>query len=179
MKQIVLTPNPVLSQITQPVTHLNKEIKDILQEMKEALLAACDPKGVGLAAPQIGYSLQIFAIKPTVKSPVTFFINPEIVSENQELGKEIKQKTPLEGCLSIPNTWGVVKRKQAITIQYLNIHGKKTIKTFSGFPAIIVQHEMDHLQGILFTARVLEQQGKLYEITEDEEGKENLKELPL
>ncbi len=179
MKLILLTPNPVLTKSTQPVIDFGKNLKNILSEMKEALLSAKDPKGVGLAAPQIGYPLQIFAIKPRESSSVSFYINPKVLEQSFESIDLPTQNTPLEGCLSIPNTWGVVKRKKALTISYQNQHAKKLIKTFTGFAAIIIQHELDHLNGFLFTKRVLEQQGKLFEIIKSSDGKESLKELPL
>lgn len=179
MKPIIITPNPVLNTTTKPVVKISPEIRKVLTEMKEALLSAVDPVGVGLAAPQIGYLLRIFAIKPTVDAKVTFFLNPEIMEVAKDPIRLPEKNTPLEGCLSIPNTWGVVERKKSITLKYLGINGKEIIKTFSGFPAVIIQHEMDHLQGILFTQRVLEQKRKLYEILKNEEGEESLKELPL
>lgn len=179
MKPIIITPNQVLQQKTQPVEKINEDIKKILQEMKEALLSAKDPRGVGLAAPQIGYPLQIFIIKPKEDSPIRCFINPKITVQAEELVKVPKQNTPLEGCLSIPNTWGMVKRRKWVTLTYFDQNGKEKTSTFKGFPAVVVQHEMDHLEGALFTARVLEQKGKLYEIVKNKEGKESLKELPL
>lgn len=179
MKQVVLTPNQILYQPAKPVGEIDKSIKTVIKEMKQAIISATNPKGVGLAAPQIGYSLQIFVIKPRDNSPVSFFINPQVVNIVTKTENRPKQKTPLEGCLSIPNTWGLVKRNQEITLKYFNLKNKEKVKTFRGFSAIIIQHEMDHLQGILFTKRVLEQQGRLYEIIKDENGKEKLNELPL
>lgn len=180
MKQIFLASDRILKEIAQPVKKIDENVKKILKEMKETLLGTYNPKGVGLAAPQIGYPLQIFAMKPKENSKVTFYINPKIIETGQEIStKKPPAKRPLEGCLSIPNTWGFVKRKQLVTLEYQNLDGKRKIKTFKGFPAMIVQHEMDHLQGILFTQRVLEQGQKLYEIVKDKEGKERLKELPL
>ena len=179
MKQIVTTPNNVLTQPCNPIEKVDKNIKRILTEMEVALISAKDPKGVGLASPQIGYSLQIFCIKPNDSAKVTFFLNPKIINLSEEEINLPEKNTPLEGCLSIPNAWGVVHRKKTVTLSYLNEKGKPLTKTFSGFPAVIIQHEMDHLSGILFTARILEQEGKLYEIITDKEGKETLKELPL
>lgn len=179
MKPIILTPDPVLTKQAIPVREFNENLKKILNEMKEALLSAKDPKGVGLAAPQIGYSLQIFAIKPRENSKITFFINPQAVSVSPEIIETPKQSTPLEGCLSIPNTWGLVKRKRVITLNYQDQNGKSFQKTFKGFSAIVIQHELDHLNGFLFTKRVLEQGGKLFEIIKGTDGKESLKELPL
>lgn len=179
MKPIILTPNPVLTLPTKPVTVFDHNLKKILAEMKEALISAKDPIGVGLAATQIGYPLQIFAIKPRENSRITFFINPKIINESDQSIDIPKQNTPLEGCLSIPNTWGVVKRKKEITLNYQDQNDKQFTKTFTGFASIVIQHELDHLNGILFTKRVLEQQGKLFEIIKGKDGKESLKELPL
>lgn len=179
MKTIILTPSPVLTKPAQEVTRFDDQLEQILLEMKEALLSAKDPKGVGLAAPQIGYSLQIFAIKPRENSNVAFFVNPKIIVTSEEVLSQPQDNTPLEGCLSIPNTWGVVKRKRWVTISYQDGKGKRFRKTYKGFPAVIIQHELDHLKGILFTKRVLEQDGKLYEIVANKDGNESLKELPL
>ncbi len=178
MKKIVITPHSVLTKISQPVTFFDQKLNFILEEIKEALLAADKPKGVGLAAPQIGYSLRIFAIKPTEKAKITFFINPKIVKEAPDYLLSTKRKA-LEGCLSIPNTWGFVKRKVWVQVHFQDAKGQPHLETFRGFPAVIIQHEMDHLNGILFTQRVLEQQGKLYEISQNKNGQEILKELPL
>lgn len=179
MKPIVITPHPVLNNKTAPVEKFDESLGKILREMEQALLSAKDPKGVGLAAPQIGYTLKIFAMKPKEDAKVTLYINPKIIEIAQVETRLSKQNTPLEGCLSIPNTWGVVNRKTWVTLSFQDSHGKSKTKKFKGFPAIIVQHEMDHLSGILFTQRVLAQQGKLYEIVKDKQGKESLKELPL
>lgn len=69
----------------------------------------------------------------------------------------------LEGCLSVPRIWGPVDRDAEVLVEYLDLNGKKQSKWFSGLKAVIVQHETDHLNGILFTQRVLEQKGRLYE----------------
>lgn len=178
-KPIIQTPDSVLTKKAQTVTRFDASLKHILSEMKQSLITAVDPVGVGLAAPQIGYSLRIFAIKPAKNSRVWFFINPKIITSSIEEIEIPKDNAPLEGCLSVDNTWGVVRRKKEVTIEYQDINGNKVIKSFIGFPAVIIQHEIDHLNGILFTQRVLEQKGKLFEIVKDKEGKNTLKELPL
>ncbi len=178
MKPILIVPDKVLFTKTEPVGQIDKNIQKILNEMKVALLAATDPKGVGLAAPQIGYPLQIFCIKPTGTSLVLFFLNPKIIKTRDQQKPRTKD-APLEGCLSIPNTWGIVKRADKIVLEYTNAHNNRKTEEFKGFTATIIQHEMDHLNGVLFTQRVLEQGQKLYEIIKDKRGKESLKELPL
>lgn len=178
MKKIISAPNDVLNTKAKTV-EITTETQRIMQEMKEALLAAKNPKGVGLAAPQIGYDLRIFAMRPYKNTQVKFFINPEIIEESEEYAELPKKNVPLEGCLSIPNTWGVVRRKIRITVRYMDLLGRTRIQYFSGFRATIIQHEIDHLNGVLFTHRVLEQKGRLYEIVKDKEGKDRLTPLPI
>lgn len=186
MLQIIAAPNPVLSVVTKPVLKVNKKVLYLLNEIKEALLATRDPEGVGLAAPQMGKLLQIFVTRPTVKSPITVFINPSIIAQNkaeqnaeQRRNKtEAKPKT-LEGCLSLPNIWGEIQRPQIIKLAYLDENGKPHKRKFSGFIAVIIQHEYDHLNGVLFPKRVLEQKGKLYKSHKNKEGKDVFEEIEI
>lgn len=185
---IVTIPNKVLTNPAKQVLTIDKKIRSVVTGMKKTLINCDKPKGVGLAAPQIGESLCIFVTKPTEKSPVGVFINPEITWKDPAL-VEIQRpgntkSTPhkeqkLEGCLSIPNVWGYLKRSKAVKLRYMDIHGNTHEKEFTGFMATIIQHEMDHLSGILFTQRVLEQKERLYEIEVDEEGKEKLVEIEI
>lgn len=183
MSKIVNAPNPVLTQKAKPVDKIDKVILAIIEEMKTALLSAADPIGVGLAAPQIGKSLCIFITKPASNSPITVFVNPEII-ENDPLPPVIKQKskksqTKLEGCLSLPNIWGEVARHPTVKITYLNGKGKKITRKFRGLMATIVQHEIDHLDGGLFPKRVLEQQGALYKSKKNEKGEDVFEEIEI
>jgi peptide deformylase len=185
MVKIVTTPNLVLSKIAEPVKKIDKDIKKILDNMVVALNTAKDPIGVGLAAPQIGIPLQIFITKPTPSSNVQFFINPKILELKDEITEpEIAEKrkeapVKLEGCLSIPNIWGEVKRKSIVTLSYVDENGIKTKKTFRGLMATIVQHEVDHLKGVLFPKHVLEQEGILYKSTKDEKGEDVFEEINI
>lgn len=180
MKPIVTTPNEVLIQPSKPVEKIDAKVKQIISEMEEALLAADNPKGVGLAAPQIGISLRIFLLRPDEDDPIRVFINPTLIQKSRQLVKGIPgSKNRLEGCLSIPKVWGIVKRHESVTIKYLNETAAYETEEFTGFEAIIIQHEMDHLDGILFPRRVLEQKGKLYKAAKDENGKEVLEPLEI
>lgn len=176
---IVLVPNPVLTNPTKAVTAFDDTLNAIIANMEKTLRAASDPVGVGLAAPQIGIPLRIFAMRPKISLPVTFFINPRITNLSAQNYEYDNDKDPLEGCLSIPNTWGIVKRRKSLVLEWYTAGKKLKRRTFSNYPAIIVQHEMDHLDGILFTARVLEQSGKLFEVVRMKNGKTRLKKLPL
>jgi len=171
MLKIVTVPNKILFSPTQPVKKIDEKIKTLVAEMEETLLSQKDPKGVGLAANQVGVSLSIFIIKPTEKSKIKVFINPKILQTipyNPPLKKKERKKVKLEGCLSIPKIWGPVKRKDRVFLKYQDITGKEYLKWFSGFEAIIIQHEMDHLQGVVFTQRSIEQGKKLYKEVDDE-----------
>ncbi len=205
MVKIVKAPNTVLSEAAEKVPKIDKEIVNLIEEMKQALLEARDPEGVGLAAPQVGKSLQIFIIKPSLKSPIQVFINPVIQAQNQAELKTQKNAevsvvqpaspdasqggrvvqpslanpTKLEGCLSLQDIWGTVSRKPQVSISYLDEKGKSHNKIFKGFQAIIIQHEMDHLQGVLFPKRVLEQKGTLYKSHKTEKGEIEFEELEL
>jgi peptide deformylase len=180
MKPIVRTPNPVLTTPAKRVTKFDKKLVKIIEEMKEALLATRNPKGVGLAAPQIGVGIRLFITRPKESDPIRIFVNPEILENSKEEIDSAKERDgKLEGCLSIPNLWGNVRRAQSLTIRFQDETGEKHEESFKGFPAIIAQHEIDHLEGTLFAQRVLEQKGKFYQTTKDEDGKEVLEEVDI
>ncbi len=180
MKHIVTIPNTILSTPARPVTFFDKRLARLIREIKETLISTKNPKGVGLAAPQIGEPFRVFAMRPTIRDPIRIFINPEIL----ELLKERTDGVPgrehkLEGCLSIPRIWGKVKRAASLKLAFQDETGQRRTEEFHGFPATIIQHETDHVNGILFTQRVLEQKGTLYQTAKDAEGKEVLKEIEL
>ena len=180
MKLIVTVPNKVLIEKAIDVINIDKEIKQIIDRMKTALINSTDPKGVGLAAPQIGKSVRIFLMRPEETDPIKVFINPKIVTQSKILVKGIPDEdAKLEGCLSIPHVWGNVKRHQSITLSFMNENDRPQEEKFSGFEAVIIQHEMDHLDGILFPRRVIEQKGRLYKPGVDDEGKEVLEPLEI
>lgn len=183
---IITVPNTVLTTPTKNVGKIDKKILDIVDRLKTALINAKNPKGVGLAAPQIGISYRIFITRPTATSPVEVFLNPEIIWKSEEVseikrpGKQsTKKDKKLEGCLSISNIWGYLKRPTRVKLRYMAITGTIHEREFSGFKSTIVQHETDHVNGILFTQRVLEQKEKLYTIEENKKGEEKLVEVEI
>lgn len=167
MLKIVTTSNEILNKKTKPVIKIDQKIKKLIKEMEETLIAQKNPEGVGLAAPQVGISLSLFIIRPNKKEPIKVFINPKIIkSENsppQKIKKGKKTRYKLEGCLSVPGIWGSVKRAKKILLWYQNEKGEQKKDWFSGFEALIIQHEIDHLQGVLFTQRAIEQKTSLYQ----------------
>ena len=162
IRKLVDIKDPKLRKKSKPIRKVDKKIKKLIADMKETLLTQDDPEGVGLAGPQIGQNLRIFLINFKDKSRVV--INPKILSI-KETKKNRKRKTPkfMEGCLSLPHYYGPVKKPDIVKLEYLNENGKKVTETFRGFMAQIVQHEVDHLEGILFVDRLLEQKKPLYE----------------
>ncbi len=180
MKPIVHVPNLILTASAQTVTTFDRKLNKLIEDMKATLRATVNPKGVGLAATQVGVGLRIFLTRPTEKTKIRVFINPEIIKKSDELTDGIPERgNKLEGCLSIPNIWGKVRRTSSVTLRYQDETGQVRQEEFSGFLATIIQHETDHVNGILFTQRVLEQKEKLYQVASDDNGKEILEEIKL
>lgn len=180
MKQIVISPDPVLTTPAKTVTSFDKRLTKLVKEMKATLRATKNPKGVGLACPQIGSSWRVFVTRPKDADPIRVFINPEIIQSSTDKTEGVPEReNKLEGCLSIPKIWGKVKRSSSLTLRYQDETGAVQTEKFSGFLATIIQHETDHTNGILFVTRVLEQNGKLYQAVKDDKGKETLEEVTI
>ncbi|HSW87814.1 MAG TPA: peptide deformylase [Candidatus Saccharimonadales bacterium] len=179
--EIVKAPNSVLSQKAKTIPAITKQILDLIADMKETLVSAKDPEGVGLAAPQVGKSLQLFIMQPTLNGPISVFINPkvELIGNVKETKADKKDNEQLEGCLSLQNVWGTVRRAPKVSVKYMDETGIEHHKTFTNFPATVIQHEIDHLNGILFPKRVLEQHGRLYKSKKNKQGKDIFEELDL
>ena len=160
-----------LSKYAKNITKVDKKLKKLVNEMIICLEKQKNPQGVGLAAPQVGYNLQLFIIKPFENEKPQIIINPKIVKfiNKKKVGKldKKKQRRSLEGCLSIPKIWAPIQRAEEIVLEYTDINGKNLTAKFSGFHSVIIQHEIDHLNGIIFTQRAIEQKKQLYEETED------------
>ena len=131
--------NPNLRQLSKPVEHFTKEVRDLISQMKMIME---NNNGVGLAAPQIGIPLRVITCELDDKFYV--FINPEIIKTSKEaVAME-------EGCLSLPNIYGEVIRPEKIILKAINADGKKIKLKAFGLLARVIQHEIDHLDGILF-----------------------------
>lgn len=148
MTTIVQEPNQVLRRTAAPVAVADirsEAIKDVIDQMKVALAAEED--GVAIAAPQIGKSLRIFVVAKRASKQLsedTVFINPEII----RIGK--KKEDLSEGCLSVRWKYGLVKRSTSCTVRALNADGNEFVMSGRGLLAQIFQHEIDHLNGVLF-----------------------------
>ena len=142
--EIVKEGDPVLRQKAEPVTQVTKRIRKLIKDMLETMSLA---NGVGLAAPQVGIGQRIIVVD-VGDGPVAL-INPQI---DEASGKEID----VEGCLSIPGTFGYVERAQEVTVSGLNESGRSTRIKAEGLFARTLQHEIDHLDGVLFIDRAIE-----------------------
>lgn len=180
-----MAPDPVLSAVAKPVERIDKTTARLLKEMEETLDNAKDPEGVGLAAPQVGKSLQIFIVRQEKDAPLQTFINPVIISADDKIPRSSRVKkskdksVKLEGCLSLQDIWGTVKRRPSVFLEYMDEKGKRHKKKFSGFLATIIQHEVDHLNGILFPKHVIEQKGQLYKSSKNKKGETVFEEISL
>ena len=196
---VVQAPAEVLNKISKPVNFKEKNLRQLILDMVETLEKHNDPPGVGLAAPQIGVNLRIFmALLGTngeendlKNGHIEIFINPEILNSSDQLVSS-KDRRTAEGCLSLKRYYGQVIRSPKVSVKYqtldisklknssksTNFEPLQKTSTFTGFEARIMQHEIDHLNGRLFTSRVLEQQGKLYLIS-NQKGEETWEEVSL
>lgn len=140
-------PDERLRQVSEPVDMGTGDIEGLVRDMIETMYAA---PGVGLAAPQVGVHKRIVIMDITAgKEPdsLVVMINPEILSSEGEESDE-------EGCLSVPNFTGTVKRGRAVKVSYLTREGDRVTRSAEGLLARAVQHEVDHLDGILFIDRL-------------------------
>ena len=142
--KIIEVPNPLLKRKSEPISEITEDVLTTLDDMLETMYQA---PGVGLAAPQVGILKRMLVIdisgKDEPRNPM-YVINPEIVEKSDEM-QECE-----EGCLSIPNQYAKVIRPAQIKVKYLERSGKEVILEASGFLAVVLQHEIDHLDGILY-----------------------------
>tara|TARA_B100000035_G_C21012360_1_gene560227 strand:+ start:322 stop:840 length:519 start_codon:yes stop_codon:yes gene_type:complete len=144
VKTILTEPNKLLRQISQPVNKVGKEEQKLMDDMLETMYAA---NGIGLAAIQIGIPKRIIVMdisKEDSKRDPRYFVNPVIKN------KDILKSTYEEGCLSVPNQFAEIDRPKNCEIEYLDYNGEKKLLKAEGLLATCIQHEMDHLEGILF-----------------------------
>tara|TARA_B100000900_G_scaffold405361_1_gene414854 strand:- start:1700 stop:2218 length:519 start_codon:yes stop_codon:yes gene_type:complete len=144
VKTIITEPNPLLRQISKPVDKVGDKERLLMDDMLETMYAA---NGIGLAAIQIGIPKRIIVMdicKEENKKEPRYFVNPIIKN------KDILKSTYEEGCLSVPNQFAEVDRPKKCDIEYLDYNGEKKILKAEGLLATCIQHEIDHLEGILF-----------------------------
>jgi len=144
VKKILTEPNQILRQISKPVEKVGQEEQKLIDDMLETMYSA---NGIGLAAIQIGIPKRIIVMdisKDNNKKEPRYFVNPIIIN------KDISKATYEEGCLSVPNQFAEIDRPKKCEVEYLDYNGEKKNLKAEGLLATCIQHEMDHLEGILF-----------------------------
>tara|TARA_Y100000590_G_scaffold461086_1_gene621872 strand:+ start:1078 stop:1623 length:546 start_codon:yes stop_codon:yes gene_type:complete len=150
IRKILTEPNKILRQKSLPVEHVDQDIQKLMDDMLETLYAA---PGIGLAAIQVGVAKRVIVIDiergrdeegKELKGNPMYFINPEIIWKSEE------RYTYEEGCLSVPNQFAEIDRPKLCHIKHLDYYGKSQELKVDGLLATCIQHEIDHLEGILF-----------------------------
>ena len=145
IKTILTEPNKLLREISKPVDHIGENEQKLMDDMLETMYAA--KNGIGLAAIQIGFPQRIIVMditkNQTNKNPM-YFVNPIIINKSTD------QSTYEEGCLSVPEQFAEIDRSSKCEVEYLDYNGEKKLLKAEGLLATCIQHEIDHLEGILF-----------------------------
>ena len=144
LREILVVPDPVLKKISTPVEAVDDELRALMDDMLETMYAA---PGIGLAAIQVGVAKQVIVMDLAGKDEPPaprYFVNPQILWASEETAPYE------EGCLSIPEIYDEVERPSQVKLKYLDYHGKEVIEDAEGLYAVCIQHEMDHLKGVLF-----------------------------
>jgi peptide deformylase len=144
VKPILTEPNKILRQISKPVESVGDKERRLMDDMLDTMYAA---PGIGLAAIQIGVPKRIIVMdinRDEDKKEPRYFVNPVIKNKNNETSKYE------EGCLSVPDQFAEIERPNKCEVEYLDYNGKKQLLKADGLLATCIQHEMDHLEGVLF-----------------------------
>ena len=144
VKKILIEPNKLLRQVSKNVDKVGDEERALMDDMLDTMY---DAPGIGLAAIQIGVPKRIIVMdisRDENKKEPRYFVNPIIKNKNEEKAKYE------EGCLSVPDQFAEIERPNTCEVEYLDYYGKKQLLKAEGLLAICIQHEMDHLEGILF-----------------------------
>ncbi|MHB0951125.1 MAG: peptide deformylase [Allorhizobium sp.] len=144
IKPLIILPDPILRQVSNPVERVDSDIRKLAEDMLETMY---DAPGIGLAAIQVGVPRRLLVIdvarEGEEKQPLVF-INPEIVTSSDE------RSVYEEGCLSIPDYYAEVERPATVTVRSIDREGKEQLTEAEGLLATCLQHEIDHLNGVLF-----------------------------
>ena len=143
LRNIVEEGDDILRKRAREVTEIDQRIRTLVEDMAETMISS---HGVGIAAPQVGILRRIFLAVPDSEIDETpmVFINPEIIhQEGTQMGEE--------GCLSVPGFVGTVERPLSVKLKALDIDGNEKVYDFQDFAAVVICHEFDHLEGILYT----------------------------
>jgi peptide deformylase len=144
IREILVVPNPVLKQVSAPVAAVTDELRALMDDMLETMYAA---PGIGLAAIQVGVAQRVIVMdlaRDGEEPQPRYYVNPEILWASEETAPYE------EGCLSVPEIYDEVERPSQVKLKYLNYQGEEVVEDAEGLFAVCIQHEMDHLDGVLF-----------------------------
>ncbi len=144
LREILVVPDPILKQVSKPVDAVDDDLRALMDDMLETMYAA---PGIGLAAIQIGVARRVIVMdlaRPEEEPQPRYYVNPEIVWASEETAPYE------EGCLSVPEIYDEVERPSKVKLRYLDYNGKLVEEDADGLFAVCIQHEMDHLEGVLF-----------------------------
>ena len=177
VKKIITVPNPLLRKKTKLVANFDKKLKKLIDDLADTAKAAKEPEGIGLSAIQVGNLNRVFVIKKGHQ--FIPFINPEITWSSKKTFSQLSKAEDrfLEGCLSVPGYYALIDRPYEVNLSWQNLKGNLEKERFKGKESAYVQHELDHLDGILFVDRALKQGEKIYQLQKDKEGEDQLVEV--
>ena len=144
LREILVVPDPILKKVSAPVSAVDDDLRALMDDMLETMYAA---PGIGLAAIQIGEPQRVIVMdlaREGEEAQPRFFMNPEILWASEETAPYE------EGCLSVPEIYDEVERPARVKLRYLNYQGEQIEEDAEGLFAVCIQHEMDHLDGVLF-----------------------------
>ena len=144
LREILVVPHPVLKQVSKPVDTVDDDLRALMDDMLETMYEA---PGIGLAAIQIGVAKRVIVMdiaRQEEEPAPRYFVNPEILWASEETAPYE------EGCLSVPEIYDEVERPARVKLRYLNYQGEQIEEDAEGLFAVCIQHEMDHLNGVLF-----------------------------
>jgi peptide deformylase len=144
LREILVVPHPALKQVSEPVAVVDDALRALMDDMLETMYAA---PGIGLAAIQVGVPKRVIVMdlaRQDEEPQPRYFVNPEILWASEDTAPYE------EGCLSVPDIYDEVERPARVKLRYLNYQGEQIEEDAEGLYAVCIQHEMDHLEGVLF-----------------------------
>lgn len=151
-RDILLYPHPILKETCLPVVQLDDQVDTLVQDLLDTMLAA--GHSVGVAAPQIGDRRRVVVVDVSHSKLGRDDNHGQLVMINPEIIEQVGKKMTREGCMSIPDYTGNVMRADSVVVQFIDRNGANRVIRANGFEAVALQHEIDHLDGLLFLDRI-------------------------
>lgn len=171
IKNIVALPDEKIRNKSQDVNSFDESLRTLIKDLVDTSEIQTDPPALGMAASQIDVFKKVFVAR--IRNKFKPFINPKIIKASS------KETALMEGCFSVKGLYGQVMRPSEIEVEYQDQYGKKVSIKFKGLSAKIFQHELDHLNGILFIDHVNAQNGKMFKSKKNKKGEEEFIEITV